>query len=122
MDSTPTLHEARIAADTLVRFLDHLGGMFGSVTRAPTTPSSPATRRIVAEIVASTWIQRVGTILRESSRPLRPADITEEYRKRGWPAPAGRTKLGNMIRSTLVYAVKKGVAKRTADGTYVASQ
>lgn len=103
----PSIHEAIDALKVVQRFLEDFRGLVG----APGQQTLPG---LVPRIVTisdppPTWIRRVLKIMADSGQRMRPKDITEEYRRRGWPLPK-KGKLGNAIRSTLLYARKRGDA------------
>lgn len=114
-------------ADFLNRFnqtLGALGNLTGQVN-APQIPvkssgsqshSTPAVAGPLSVGIPETMADRLLAILRESGRPLKPKEMSEQYKQLNWPAPPNG-KLYATLLSAAFYMAKKGKLKNDG-GTY----
>jgi len=76
-------------------------------------------KQVVSTNPAGSVSERVLQIVRESSGPISPKEVQDEWVKRGWENPK-RGSLYNLINGTLAYLHKRrGVLERPEAGVYV---
>lgn len=115
MVTIPSVDEAIQAMKVLERFLEGFQAFVGKPTANSTEVEPPRSRVATPRAAKGSWRDRVLGIMTQSGRPMRPAEITKEYLKSGYP---NRKNLPSQIRSTLLYSLKTGHVVKNGDGAY----
>ena len=102
----PSIHEAIDALKIVQRFLEDFRGLVGAPGQQ-TLPGLAARGTVTISDPPPTWIMRILKIVEDHGQRMKPKDVTEAYRRRGWPLPK-KGKLGNAVRSSLNYAKRRG--------------
>ena len=119
MPNIPSVPETLEALKVIQRFVEGINDMVVPTKQVslPTAKPNPMPSR-VSTGAPKTWKSRIITILGEADRPLRPIDVSEEYRQRGWPKP-GKSKIPVLVRATLADLKRDGfVAHEPLGSTY----